>query len=200
MTRQTRPTRPTRQALLSRFAAAAAAGALGVALLGCAGPQVQEYAREQPTLDLRSYLQGCLQAQGIFTDRAGRVVKRFQVRMEGRWQGEEGTLDEHFTYSDGSTQRRVWRLRHLGDGRYTGQADDVVGEASGAQSGNAFHWNYTLALPVDGRVWNVALDDWMFLMDGRTVLNRSAMSKWGFHLGDVTLVFTKGEPGDTSCR
>jgi hypothetical protein len=61
----------------------------------------------------------------------------------------------------------------------------------GAAAGNAFHWTYTLALPVDGRVWNVALDDWMFLVDDRTILNRSAMSKLGLHLGDLTLVIAK---------
>jgi len=111
--------------------------------------------------------------------------------MEARWDGDNGVLDEHFQYSDGSTQRRVWRLRALGQGRFSGAADDVVGEARGESAGNALRWNYTLALPVDGRVWHVALDDWMFLIDERTILNRSAMSKFGLHLGDVALVITK---------
>lgn len=162
------------------------------ALTGCAGPQVKDYAQEQPRLDLREYLNGPLTAHGIFSDRSGRVVKRFTVQMTGTWQGDEGVLDEHFRYSDGSTQRRVWRLKHLGDGRYSGRADDVVGEATGETAGNAFRWTYTLALPVDGRVWNVEFDDWMYRMDERTVLNRSAMSKFGIYLGEVTLVFLKG--------
>ncbi|MCE4556501.1 DUF3833 domain-containing protein [Pelomonas cellulosilytica] len=162
-----------------------------LALAGCAGPTVQDYAREQPTFDLRRFFDGELTAQGLFTDRAGRVVKRFSVRMTGHWEGDRGTLDEHFTYSDGSTQRRIWRLQALSGGRFTGTADDIVGTASGESAGNALRWAYTLALPVDGRVWDVALDDWMFLMDERTVLNRSVMSKLGLHLGDVTLVITK---------
>ena len=166
-----------------------------LALAGCAGPQVQDYAGEKPTLDLRSFFNGDLTAKGLFTDRAGRVVKRFTVQMNGRWEGDSGVLDEHFVYSDGSTQRRVWRLKALGQGRYSGTADDVVGEALGDSAGNAFRWAYTLALPVDGRVWNVALDDWMFLVDEGTVLNRSAMSKFGLHLGDVTLVITRNGKG-----
>ncbi|MBL8459224.1 MAG: DUF3833 family protein, partial [Zoogloea sp.] len=32
---------------------------------------------------------------------------------------------------------------------------------------------------------------WMFLMDDRVMLNRSVMSKFGFHLGEVTLSFRK---------
>ncbi|MFO1263528.1 MAG: DUF3833 domain-containing protein [Rhodoferax sp.] len=160
-------------------------------LAGCAGPQVAQYAAEQPRLDLRSYFNGTLDAYGLFTDRSGAVVKRFTVVMDCRWQGDEGVLDEAFTYSDGSTQRRIWRLTALPDGRFVGRADDVVGQAQGQQSGNAFRWGYTLALPVEGRVIEVQFDDWMFLMDERVMLNRAAMSKWGVHLGEVTLGFIK---------
>lgn len=181
-------TRTTRRTALITLAA--------TALAGCAAPTVQDYARETPRLDLRAFLDGELTGKGLFTDRSGRVVKRFIVKMTGRWDGDQGTLDERFEYSDGSTQRRIWRLKALGDGRYSGTADDVVGVADGATAGNAFHWNYTLALPVDGRVWNVHLDDWMYRMDERTVLNRSAMSKFGLHLGEVTLVFTKPAPAN----
>lgn len=176
--------------LLHRRALLGAGAAL--ALTGCASPQVQDYARESPRLDLRAFFNGPLSAKGMFTDRAGRVVKRFSVAMDARWEGDEGVLDERFQYSDGTTQRRVWRLRVLGPGRFSGTAEDVVGQAEGESAGNALRWNYTLALPVDGRVWNVALDDWMFLIDEGTLLNRSAMSKLGLHLGDVTLVISKG--------
>ncbi|HYF58907.1 MAG TPA: DUF3833 family protein, partial [Burkholderiaceae bacterium] len=53
------------------------------------------------------------------------------------------------------------------------------------------NWRYTLALDVDGTVWNVDFDDWMFLVDERTMLNRATMSKFGLRLGDVLLSFTK---------
>ena len=121
------------------------------------------------------------------------MVKRFHVLIDARWQGNTGTLDERFTYSDGSTQRRVWTLTRLDARRYTGKADDVVGEASGEARGNALRWKYVMALPVDGKVYNVDFDDWMFLMDDRVMLNRSVMSKFGFHLGEVTLSFRKRE-------
>ncbi len=160
-------------------------------LAGCASPDVAEYAAQRPALDLRDYFNGRVEGHGLFTDRSGKVVKRFVVVMDCRWQGDEGVLDEDFTYADGSKQRRIWRVRRLPGGRYTGQADDVVGEAVGQASGNALRWNYTLALPVDGRVWHVQMDDWMFLMDDDVLLNRTAMSKFGVHLGDVTLSFRK---------
>ncbi|MFO1280765.1 MAG: DUF3833 domain-containing protein [Burkholderiaceae bacterium] len=167
------------------------AAALALTLAGCAGPRIDDYAAEKPVLDLKQYFNGTLDAYGIFTDRSGKVVKRFTVVMKGSWNGDEGVLDEDFVYSDGSLQKRIWRLKRLPDGRYTGTADDVVGEARGQARGNAFNWTYTLALPVDGRVWHVDFDDWMYLMDDRVMLNTAVMSKWGVKLGEVTLSFVK---------
>ena len=162
-----------------------------LAMSGCSTPKVTDYAAQQPVLELRDYFNGTLDAYGIFTDRSGQVVKRFTVVMECSWQGDQGVLDELFSYSDGTTQRRVWRLQRLADGRFTGQADDVVGTAQGQQSGNAFHWTYTLALPVDGRIIEVQFDDWMYLMNDKVMLNKAAMRKWGVGLGEVTLSFVK---------
>jgi hypothetical protein len=164
----------------------------GLALLaGCAGPVPADYAAETPRLDLATYFNGPLTAHGVFSDRSGRVVQRFTVDMVGRWQGDEGVLEEDFRYSDGRTERRVWHLRKGPDGRYSGRAADVVGEAQGEAAGNALRWRYTLALPVDGRTWEVQFDDWMFLMDERVMLNKAVMSKWGVRLGEVTLAFHK---------
>jgi hypothetical protein len=169
----------------------AATGVATGALAGCAAPDVARYRTEQPLLDMQQYFNGMVDGWGVFTDRSGRVVKRFTVAMDCRWNGAEGVLDEDFRYSDGSRQRRIWRVRKLADGRYVGRADDVVGEAQGQAAGNALHWQYTLALPVDGRVWEVQMDDWMFLVDGEVLLNRTRMSKFGIHLGDVTLSFRR---------
>ena len=163
-------------------------------LTGCAGPQVSDYAAEQPALDLRRYFDGPIEAHGMFQDRGGAVVKRFTVRMEGRWEGEQGVLDEHFLYSDGTRERRIGRLTHHGNGRYTGRADDVVGEANGQVAGNAFRWAYTLKLPVDGKSYEVQFDDWMYLIDQRVMLNRATMSKFGLRLGEVTLSFHRPAP------
>ena len=168
-----------------------AGAAATLALTGCAGPQVGDYATEKPVLDLRQYFNGTLDAYGVFTDRSGQVVRRFTVVMRCTWNGDEGGLDEDFTYSDGTTLKRIWRLKHEGNGRYTGRADDVVGVAEGQTAGNAFRWGYTLALPVDGRVWNVQFDDWMYLLDERVMLNKAVMSKFGIRLGEVTLSFVR---------
>ncbi len=184
----TSPASPLRRCARAGWALLAA-GML--TLTGCAGPQVARYQAETPKLDVRQYLNGTLDAWGMFQDRSGAVTKRFKVVIDARWQEGTGTLDEHFEWADGTRSRRVWTLRLQPDGSLRGTADDVVGEAVGEVAGNALRWRYVLALPVDGRTIHVDFDDWMFLMDERVMLNRSSMSKWGIHLGEVTLSFVR---------
>jgi hypothetical protein len=187
---------PPRRRLLGLAAGAATLAAAGP-LAGCAAIEPSAYADEKPPLDLKRYFDGTLDAWGVFQDRSGRIVRRFTVVIRCSWQGDVGTLDEDFSYSDGSTQKRIWTLRKsdepadAGVVRWTGTAADVVGEARGAVSGNAFNWRYTMALEVDGRTWQVDFDDWMYLVDERTMLNRAVMSKFGVRLGEVLLSFRK---------
>ncbi len=157
---------------------------------GCAAVDVADYRAERPALDFARYFDGTVDGWGVFQDRSGKVVRRFHVRIDGRWNGNAGTLDEEFEYSDGTRERRVWTLVKDGD-RYTATAGDVVGTAQGAAAGNAVHWTYVLALVVDGRTWHVDMDDWMFLVDESTLVNRTTMRKFGVRLGELSLAFRK---------
>lgn len=186
--------RTGRRRLLTGLASAVLGTAVLLGLSGCASQDIQKYAAEKPVLDLAEYFNGKVIAHGVFQDRSGQVVRRFVVDMEGTWNGNQGVLDEHFTYADGSKDRRIWRLTKHADGRYSGTADDVVGPASGQAVGNAFYWTYTLRLPVDGKTYDVRFDDWMYLVDERVMLNRATMSKFGVRLGEVTLSFQKVGP------
>ena len=171
--------------------------ACGVALAllaGCSTPTSALYAKEQPALRVEQYFNGTLDAHGMFQDRSGAVIKRFVVVMRASWQGNTGTLDEDFAYADGTRQKRVWTLVKTGADSFTATAPDVVGTAQGVVSGNSLNWKYVLALPVNGKIVNVDMDDWMFLIDDKVMLNRTAMSKLGFNLGNVTLSFTKRAP------
>ncbi|MES9993670.1 MAG: DUF3833 domain-containing protein [Candidatus Thiodiazotropha sp.] len=162
-----------------------------ITLTGCAGVDVSTYRSERPLLKLEEYFNGTIDGWGMFQKRDGTVVKRFKVVVEASWEGDEGVLDEWFTYSDGSKQQRIWRLTKIGEDEYTGTADDVVGLAQGRVSGNALQWAYSLRLPVGEKVYEVYFDDWMYLQEEGVLLNRSVMKKFGFRLGEVILFFKR---------
>ncbi|MBZ2208839.1 DUF3833 domain-containing protein [Massilia soli] len=177
-----------------RISTALIAAAAVVTLSACTAPQPSQYANEKPALDVQTYFNGTLDAHGMFQDRFGKVVKRFVVVMRCTWVGDVGTLDEDFVYSDGTKQKRVWTLRKTSPTTFTATAPDVVGTAEGIVSGNSLRWRYVLSLPVGERIIDVHMDDWMFLIDDKVMLNRTAMSKFGVDLGNVTLSFSKRSP------
>ncbi|GGU73948.1 lipoprotein [Pseudomonas laurentiana] len=166
--------------------------ACSLLLSSCGNVDVDHYRNETPALDLPRFFSVPVQAWGMFQKRSGEVVKRFHVTIEGRMEGQALILDERFVYSDGTRQQRVWRLTPSGPGRWRGTAGDVIGEAEGQVAGNALRWRYTLNLEVDGAFYPVQFDDWMYLMDDDTLINRSFMSKFGLELGQVTLFFRRG--------
>lgn len=160
-------------------------------LASCAMTDVNRYKDVKPVLDLEKYFIGMTDAWGMFQQRDGAVIKRFHVVLEGKKINNQLVLDERFTYDDGSTQQRIWRLTKQTDGSWRGAAGDIKGEAIGQIAGNALNWQYTLLLPVDGSVYEMQMDDWMYLLDDNTMVNRASMRKFGLEFGQVTLFFRR---------
>jgi hypothetical protein len=71
----------------------------------------------------------------------------------------------------------------------------VVGVAEGQVAGNTLNWRYRLNLPVDDSTYEMSMDDWMYLMDEDTLINRTSMSKFGVEVGQVTLFFRRQAAG-----
>lgn len=173
----------------------AALVALIATLAGCGAQTLDDYAAGTPPLDLRTYLSGPLAASGVFFDRAGRAEVLFTADMIGTWAGNTGTLAEDFRYSDGRTDQRTWTLVFTDDQTFTGTAHDVEGRAVGAQSGNAATMSYRLRLKREGGdEITVAMEDWFYLLDDGTLINRARMSKFGVTVGELIVTFRKRAP------
>ncbi|WP_428033800.1 DUF3833 domain-containing protein [Amphritea sp.] len=158
-------------------------------LPGCAS-SIDDYRNETPALELEQFFNGRLVAYGMVQNFSGKVTRRFRADINAQWQDGTGTLDEQFEFNDGEQQRRCWTLIREGN-RYRGSAADIVGEALGEVQGNALNWRYTLQVPVNGRVWNIELDDWLYLIDENNLINRTKMKKFGLPVGELTLHIRK---------
>ncbi len=167
---------------------------------GCGTMHPRDFADSNRPLDLFDYFEGHTRAWGLFEDRFGKLRRQFHVDIIGTVDGETLVLEESFLYADGERQHRTWTIRRTGESTYSGQADDVVGEAHGETGGNALHWTYSMDLKVGDRRLRVAFDDWMFLQSDGVLLNRARISKFGLEVGSVTLAFRKPwqEPQDAA--
>ena len=159
---------------------------------GCSSMKIEDYASFTPRFDLFQYFQGNTRGWGVFQDRGGALKRQFVVDINGVIDNNgELVMTENFVWNDGEKSQRIWRIRKTDEHHYTGRADDVVGEAKGVTYGNALNWAYDLKLPVDGKVWQVSFDDWMYMQPDGVMLNRAKMSKFGITLGEVTISFQK---------
>lgn len=163
---------------------------LALLLNGCTA-SIEDYAHTEPKFDLFQFFEGRSQAWGMVQDYKGQQVRRFNVELNGVITDNKLVLTEDFLFDDQTTQQRIWTITKQVDGRYLGTADDVVGEAVGYEKGNALHWQYTLAMDVDGATYNIKFEDWMFYQDNNQLFNVAKMKKWGITVGSVTLFFQK---------
>ncbi|MEM8592336.1 MAG: DUF3833 domain-containing protein [Pseudomonadota bacterium] len=170
------------------------------ALLGlaaCTGkPSLEDPALSDRELNLEEFFDGRLVAYGQFQDVFGTVRRRFEVAIDGSWDGETLTLVEDFVYEDGATEQRVWTLQKSGPETWVGTAPGVEGVATGVEKGDTFNWRYTIDLPIvsaDGETetLKVTFNDWMWLLADDRLLNIAYMRRFGVDIGAVTITFEK---------
>ena len=151
--------------------------------------QPEDFKDTGPKLKIEEYFLGETRAWGIFEDRFGKLRRQCVVDIMGTMDGDELVLDERFDYADGEKDRRVWRIRKLDEHNYEGRADDIIGVAKGVSYGNALNWSYDLDLQIGDNSLRVHFNDWMFLQPDGVLMNRARVTKWGFDIGEVTLMF-----------
>jgi len=149
-----------------------------------------DYADQMPLFDIREVLNGQMITEGMIYGPTGRVSSRFVATMNAEWDGQSGTMTEHFVYSSGREQDRAWSFTMTGeDGKFTATAPDIIGVAEGQQMGASVRLTYRIQLPDDagGHVLDVV--DWMYLLDNGSVMNRSEFRKFGIKVAELVATF-----------
>lgn len=164
-----------------------------IMLCGCSSNKIEYYKDTDPEIKFEEFFEGELVGWGIVQNWKGQVVRRFDIKMHGTWDGNNGTLKEDFIYYDGEEQKRIWKVKKHGDGIFEGEADDILGTAHGTTAGNAINWHYSMDLPVKGKTYRVKFDDWMWQMNGGVLINRSYIKKFGVIVAELTLIIQKVE-------
>jgi len=168
-----------------------------VFLSACAGkPSLDDPKLSTRQLNLEEFFAGDLVAYGQFQDILGTVRRRFEVQINGTWDGQTLTLVEDFVYEDGATEQRIWSLTKTGPDTWEGTAPGVEGVATGEERGDTFNWAYTIDLPIpsaDGTTdtIRVSFDDWMWLLSDDRLLNIAYMKRAGINIGQVIITFEK---------
>ncbi len=165
---------------------------LTILITGCANNmKPTDFKDQKPRLVIEEYLSGNVKAWGILQNRSGKVIRQFSADLDGKWDGEQLILDEKFNWSDGEIQNRQWQIKKIDQHNYEGTAGDVVGKAKGFSYGPAFKFEYVLLVPIKGKNIKIKFDDWIFKQDEKVAINRATMTKFGFKVAELTVMFVK---------
>ncbi|WP_295141868.1 DUF3833 family protein [uncultured Reyranella sp.] len=155
-----------------------------LALLGaCASPPDATVAASAPPLVLEQFFPGRTVGQGVFTNSWTGSQRRFDVVIDGTWDGKTLTLVEDFAYADGEKDRKTWRLERTAPGTYTGAREDVVGQARAWTEGKVVRLEYAVSLGG----WTVDFSDVLALNPDGSLINKATVGKWGIRVGRVEL-------------
>lgn len=159
-------------------------------LAGCSA-DLQSYQSVSPRFQLFEFFEGETYAWGMVQDYTDKQTRRFEVAIRGSVEGDVLTLVEDFEFDDGETDQRIWVITRGDDGTYVGTADDIIGQATGKEVGNALQWQYDFELQLDDSSVVVTFDDWLYRQDEKHVFNLTKIKKFGLEVGQITLFFQK---------
>lgn len=161
-------------------------------LAGCSTVDMIQYRKNEPQFDLFDYFHGNSKGWGIVQNRKGALTRQFNVDITGTINADgDLVLKEDFDWNDGEQTSRTWIISKQNTHTYYGTAEDVVAGAKGILYGNVLNWEYQLNLEIDATTWKINFSDWMFLVDRDLLLNKASMTKFGFKVGEVTIIFQK---------
>lgn len=164
-----------------------AALALVMGLLGCGRAlPVGDFRSTAPAIDPIRFFTGHVVSWGVLENRSGEPTSI--VRTDCVGETGDGTLrmTQRLTIGQDAPVTRTWTMRRAGPGRYEATANDMVGVATGEAAGRAFHWTWTLATSPGNPLKNVTMDQWWYLLDDGSMLNRTTIRKLGAIVAEVS--------------
>jgi len=138
-------------------------------------------------LVLESFFAGRTIGDGVFVNSWTKSERRFQVVIDGTWDGNVLALSEVYAYDNGVSERKSWRLLQTSPGVFTGTYDDTIGTASIWSEGEVVRLRYKL------RLAGIALsfDETMSLRDDGSVIDQARVTKWGVPVGRLEVVMRR---------
>ena len=168
-------------------------------LAGCSPSLPPEaFAATAPAFDPVRFWTGRTTSWGVIENRDGAPTAIITTTTDGTAEGAGGLHMVQHVRHDGRDTARDWHIRRLGPGQFEATANDLVGTARGATSGRTLHWTWTLASEPGDGLYNVTMDQWMYLADDGTLMNRTIITKLGIRLAEVSEQFVRCDAGQVA--
>lgn len=167
-------------------------------IASCSNSTLKQYANQNPKIDIKTYFNGDIESWGFVEDEDGKVTRRFTAKINGKWSGSKGVIQEEFIFNNGEKDGRTWMVTVDDGNNFTAIAHDIIGSAKGSGYGNTIAINYVLTVLEGKNKSNVSTKDMVYLIDDRSAISVARMSRFGFKKGKIVTSYRKISPGKYS--
>ena len=149
------------------------------------------YNKKLPTFSMESYFSNKVTALGYMTFFYPiKTIKDIKINFSGKFHKNPLTLKENYTDND-SKVLRVWSFKKKSSSCYIGKESNVKGTIKVSIYGNKLNMKYRFKTNYKKIYFSVNFKDNMYLVDEKTLINKTLISKYGIALAESFLVYKK---------
>ena len=163
-----------------------------ISVVGCTSHlPPSAFASTSPAFDPVTFWTGHTKSWGVIENLDAAPTSIIRTTTDSTPEGPNGLHMIQHVIHNGENTTRDWHFRRTAPGHFEATANDVVGTARGATSGRTLHWTWTLATHQGNPLFNVTMDQWMYLADNGTLMNRTIITKLGVRIAEVSEQFVR---------
>ncbi len=123
--------------------------------------------------DIKKFFEGDVEGFAIIQDSSGKIIDTEALKINGKWDGNKGVIQQNFVYASGNKDSRTWLITMDESGStFSAIGHDIAAPAQGKQVGNAMQMIYALMLPgkMDKQKVKVNFEDKIYLVDDESAI------------------------------
>jgi hypothetical protein len=164
------------------------------ALSSCSTLKPESFVASQPILDPVKFFGGHTHSAGVLEGSNGKPSDRITTKTTGVFANGILTVEQDLFPGKRKQNHRSFTIKFIDEHHVEGTGSDISGTAYGKLYGNYFTWSFRLKISDKGLVQHVNMTQYMLLMpDGKTLIIRSVIRKFGIIVKQITEQFTKDD-------
>lgn len=157
--------------------------------VSCSTLKPKEIAKSSPRFIPEEVLAKKMRGEGAIFDRFGNFQRAFVLHLEGEKKDDGVILKELLVYDTGEEETRTYTFKKDSDSSYEATSESgLVGPAKIESVGNVLRWSYTFEVPYRGKTRHMRFDDWMFLQENGSIINRATIYWWGIRVAELYML------------
>ncbi len=163
-----------------------------MSLFGCASMKPAAFEKQGSSVKPIEFFIGHTTSYGVIENKAGKPTAQITTETNGILKDGIINIEQDLFPEGGVKNHRSWSLKQIDEHHVEATANDIDGTAHGLLYGNRFSWVFRLKLSKRKFIKHVRMQQNMyFLTDGKTMIVRSVLRKFGFVVAQITEDFTK---------